>query len=179
MENGHSSISSFRKVQKAYTLVELLIIIMIMGVLFTIGYAGYRDYARRQVMAGVVKQIQGDLRLAQQMALSGQKPEEKNCLTNDLEGVYFGIACSPDCVYKIGAVCGDDPTQSNYPTIKEVSLPEGILFNFTDVARNPIVFKVLGQGTNIPKSENAVITLTQAGTDNTGNIVINSGGEIE
>ncbi len=180
MNNVHFPTHTPKKIENAYTLIELLIVIMIMSVLFTIGYIGYRDYARRQVVAGVVKQIQGDLRLTQQMALSGQKPNEKGCANYTglaLDGVYFGITNNPKPLYRIRAVCGND--QTTYPIIKEVNLPDGIVFDFSDVTYNPIVFKVLGQGTSIPAGETAVITLTQTGTENVGTISVSSGGEIK
>lgn len=179
IDNAHFPIRTPKKIEKAYTLIELLIVIMIMAVLFTIGYVGYRDYARRQVVAGVVKQIQGDLRLTQQMALSGQKPNEKGCADSTglaLDGVYFGITNNPRPLYRIRAVCGNDPTQVSYPILKEVNLPDGI--SFSGINHNPIVFKVLGQGTNITVSETAVITVTQTGTNNVGTISVSSGGEI-
>lgn len=182
IDDTHSPVRIQKKTEHAYTLIELLIIIMIMSVLFTIGFIGYRDYARRQIVAGVVKQIQGDLRLTQQMALSGQKPNEKGCADSTglaLDGVYFGITNNPQPLYRIRAVCGNDPTQTTYPILKEVNLPDGIRFDFTDVSYNPIVFKVLGQGTNIPVGITAVITIMQTGTDNVGTISVSSGGEIK
>ena len=45
---------------KGYTLIEILVVISIMAILFTVGFAGYRDFSRRQVLLGAVNQIQGD-----------------------------------------------------------------------------------------------------------------------
>lgn len=165
--------------KKGYTLIEILIVLGIMGILFSVGFAGFRDFSRRQVLAGVVKQIQGDIRSAQQMALSGQKPSGLSCRTENLNGIYFGITDNPNYLYRIGAVCGDDPAETSYPILKEVNLPSGISVNMATLGVNPIVFKVLGQGTNIPQGVSVVISLTQTGTGNTGAVTVTSGGEIK
>ena len=60
--------------KSGFTLIEILVSMTIIGFLFSFGYASFRDFSRRQALAGVVKQVQGDLRLAQQKALSGEKP---------------------------------------------------------------------------------------------------------
>lgn len=162
-----------------YTLVEILVSISIIGILFGVTFVSFRDFSRRQALTGVVKQIQGDIRLAQQMALSGEKPKELGCLTNNLEGVYFGMTCNPTCLYRIRAVCGNDPTQVSYPIIKEATLPNGITMDIASISVNPIVFKVLGQGTNIPEGESVTIPLIQAVSGSTTTITVTSGGEIK
>lgn len=162
--------------EDGYTLVEILVVLGIIGVLFSIGFASFRDFSRRQILAGVVKQMQADIRLAQQMSLSGQKPSELGCNTAVLSGIYFNLENSR---YQIKAGCGDDPTQTSYPTIKEVTLPTGISVNTNTLTVNPILFKVLGQGTNISKGSSVIITFTQEITNNKADITVSSGGEIK
>jgi prepilin-type N-terminal cleavage/methylation domain-containing protein len=158
---------------KAYTLIEILVVLTIVAILFTVGYVGYRDFGRRQALAGIAKQIEGDLRLAQQMALSGEKPQSQACLNNALDGISFGISSAP-YYYRIRAVCGNGG-YTTYPLIKEVAFPTDITPTIN--IATAIIFKVLGQGTNIPGS-NAVITLTQAGTNKTISITVEPGGSI-
>lgn len=158
-----------------YTLIEILVALTIIGILFGFGYVSYRDFNRRQALAGVAKQVQGDLRLAQQMALSGQKPDDPKCKgTNTLVGYYFGTYFSgPNTIYVVGAHCsGGNPTVT-----KSVTLPNGI--TLTSSPSLAVLFKVLGQGTSIPSGSNLVITLTQAGTNATAVITIDSGGNIQ
>lgn len=155
----------------AFTLIEILVTLTIVGILFAFGYASFRDFARRQQLAGTVKQLQGDLRLAQQMALSGEKPPDGSCST--LDGIRFGII--PPSEYRIRAQCNGSST-GGY-TYKTVNLT-GDLVITPDATVNPILFKVLGQGTNILSSE-AVITLTQTATGNATTITVTPGGEIK
>jgi prepilin-type N-terminal cleavage/methylation domain len=49
-----------KKSVRAYTLIEVLVVLSIIGVLFGIGYVSYRDFSRRQELAGVAKNIQGE-----------------------------------------------------------------------------------------------------------------------
>lgn len=165
--------------KEGYTLVEVLVVLGVVSILFSVGFANFRDFSRRQVLAGVVKQIQGDVRLAQQMSLSGLKPDDLGCSTENLNGISFGIEGNPGRFYKIQAVCGDDPTQSSYPTLKEVSLPSGITANISNMPVNPVIFKVLGQGTNVPAGAEVIIGLVQEGTGYSGKVTITPGGEIK
>lgn len=158
----------------AYTLIEVLVTLLIVGILFAFGYASFRDFARRQELAGAVKQMQGDLRLAQQMSLSGEKPSNSGCST--LSGINFRTVSS-SCLggsgssYVIEYNC-NGVVQS--PSIKCVDIPADI--SMTAPAVNPITFKVLGNGTNL--SADDIITLRQ-GTINTASVTITSGGQIK
>lgn len=158
--------------ERGYTLIEILIVLSVIGILTAVGFAGYRDFSRRQSLAGIVKQVQGDLRLAQQLSLSGVKPD--GCSTNPLDGIRFGITTTTPSVYTIKAVCGSDPNK--YPIVKQYTLPSDISIN--SFSPNPIIFKVLGQGTNIP-SGSVTITFTQAVTANKATITVESGGVIK
>ncbi len=160
-----------------YTLIEILVALTIIGLLFGVGYANFRSFSQRQVLVGVVKQIQGDLRLAQQMALSGQKPSELGCLTNSLDGIRFGVTTSAPYIYQLRAVCGS--VENNYPIIKEFDFPADVTPAPVTFTPNPILFKVLGNGTNIPEGESISIILTQVGTNNKATITVTSGGEIK
>ena len=150
--------------RKGYTLIEILVGLAIISLLFSFGYVSFRDFSRRQALNGSVKQIQGDLRLAQSSASSGQKPSSGNCTQLDGYTVNF----STDN-YVVTANC----TNQNI-TIKTVTLPTGITETVGSVR-----FKVLGQGTNLADGVDTTITVTQNGTNATAVVTITSGGEIK
>lgn len=160
------------KIQSGFTLIEILVGLTIIGLLFGVGYVNFRDFSRRQAIAGAAKLLQGDLRLAQQQASSGQKPDDINCNDpNTLTGYFFNVVSSSE--YTIFAGCS-----AGYSLIlsKDVTLPPGISIAST---QNPILFKVLGAGTNIPQGSTITITLTQEATNNISTISVGSGGEIQ
>jgi prepilin-type N-terminal cleavage/methylation domain-containing protein len=160
-----------------YTLIEILVALTIIGLLFGVGYANFRSFSQRQILVGIVKQVQGDLRSAQQMALSGQKPNELGCIANSLDGIRFGLTTSAPYTYQLRAVCGS--VENNYPIIKEYEFPGDVTPAPVTFTPNPIIFKVLGNGTNIPAGQSVAITLTQTGTNNRATVTVTSGGEIK
>lgn len=151
---------------KGYTLIEILVSLMIISFLFGFGYVSFRDFSRRQALAGTAKEIQGDLRLAQSQASSGQKPG--TCVVN-LDGYRFKVYSTSE--YKLEAVCGATVSET-----KDVIISPDLSISLSP---NPMMFKVLGQGTDLASGEDALITLTQIGTNNSVNITVSSGGEIK
>ncbi len=142
----------------------------IIGLIFGIGYVSFRDFSRRQALLGTTRSIKGDLRLAQEQATSGEKPDDFRCDSpNSLSGYSFNRVSANS--YSLMAQCSGGNVVS-----KEVNLPSDISLASN---QNPIVFKVLGQGTDVPQATPAVITLTQAGTANTATITISASGEIK
>lgn len=159
-----------------YTLIEILVGLTIIGLLFGVGYANFRSFSRRQVVINAAKSIQGDLRLAQEIALAGQKPSDPECKSpaNTLNGYNFTVL-SPSS-YEIRAVCSGGNIAS---ATKTVVLDSAAAIASPFPVPNPILFKVLGRGTNIPEGENAVITIVQTGTSTTSTINVSSGGQIQ
>ncbi len=163
---------------KGYTLIEILVGLTIIGILFSFGFASFRDFSRREALSGTSKKIQGDLRLVQSMALSGQKPTEdylgqstNTCSSaNRLDGYIFKVYSSTE--YKIEASCG-----SSTVVIKDVVFAGDV--SISTPSPNPLLFKVLGEGTNIPAGEDASLVLTQTGTDSVATITISAAGEIK
>lgn len=159
--------------KSGYTLIEILVALSIVGLLFAIGYVNFRDFSRRQAIAGAAKTLQGDVRLAQQQALSGQKPSDLNCAApSTLIGYNFDVTSSKE--YQIYAVCS---AGSSSVITKTVTLPSGI--NVSPGSTNPILFKVLGSGTNIPSGQTSSIHLTQDYTVNDYSISVSSGGDVQ
>lgn len=156
---------------KAYTLIEILVGLTIIGIIFGFGYVAFRDFARRQTVSGAGKELMGDLRLAQQQALSGIKPDDQKCNSpQNLTGISFQVVSSQS--YTIEALCSGGNVE-----IKSKNIEPGLTISVP--SPNPITFKILGQGTNIPSGSSAVVTVTQQNTSNTATITITSGGEIQ
>lgn len=150
------------KSSTGFTLIELLVGLTIIGLTFGFGYVNFRDYSRRQYLTGVATGLKADLRLAQEKAFSGEIPE--GCIGLSAYRVEISAVG-----YEILADCaGDIP-------VKTVSLPAGVTASAT---LNPVSFKILGNGTNIPAGGEAKVTLTQAESGLTAVTTVTAGGEI-
>ncbi len=169
------SFNLFKK-SSGYTLVEILVALTIVGLIFGIGYVNFRDFSRRQALAGVVRKIKGDLRVAQEDATSGQKPNDpfNRCVDPTdvtkplLNGYNFSVLNAQ--TYVIQAACSGGTVE-----VKRVQISSDISISMSSPS---ILFKILGQGTNIGATP-ASITLTQAGTNSQAVITVSSGGEIK
>lgn len=160
---------------QGFTLIEILVGLTIIGMLFSFGFVSYRDFTRRQTLSSFVKQVQGDFRLAQANALAGIKPNSSACDSTYILDNY-GVEVLSSTEYQIIAQCSKVGVSTTITT-KDVEIPTGITISTPSI--NPIKFKVLGQGNNIPSGETVVITLTQLGTSNTQTVTISAGGEIK
>ncbi len=159
------------KSMKGYTLIEILVALSIIGILFGFGYISFRDFSRRQALAGAAKSLQGDLRLTQEQALAGQKPDDPFCNSPNLLDSY-GLEVISSSEYKIEIFC----TGGSFET-KDVLMPSDITISTPSV--NPIKFKAIGQGTNIPANSSVDVILTQKGTNSQVTVTIGSGGQIQ
>jgi prepilin-type N-terminal cleavage/methylation domain-containing protein len=155
---------------KGYTLIEILIVMAILGILFVVGYGGFRDFSRREQVNGAMLTLIADLRQAQAQNLAGKKPF--GC-TGVLKG--YSVTVINSTSYKVTANCVNNGI-ANDVDIKTVNLPVNITINTP--TPNPIFFKAVGQGTNIPSGNFATLFLTQAVTQNSRNVAISSSGEL-
>ncbi len=147
--------------RRGYTLIELLVGISIIAIIFSIGFVSYREFSRRQALVGILKQVKSDLRLAQQFALTGQKPD--GCST--LSGYKFNRDDSLN--YSLIAVCSN----GSY-IYKSVSMPTD-----TTISAGSVTFKVLGQGTDLSTPLTFTLTNLDAGTS--GTVVVGIGGDVK
>ena len=131
---------------KGYSIIELVVVLVIMAILFTVGFGNYRSYQKRQYLEGAVRQVKSDLRLAQEYALSGRKPPEPAgnvCTTNALVGYVFRMESAS--TYSIYVRCATTDLIIKGPE----TLPPGVVVNpFPLVGGIDILFQILGKGVN-------------------------------
>lgn len=155
---------------KGYTLIEVLVSLTIVGLIFSFGFANFRDFSRRQHLTSVGRSLQADLRLIQEKAFSGVKPDDLKCIgSNTLESYSFDL--TSDAGYDLVAVCSGGNV-----IVKSQILPSDVSLTATI---EPISFKVLGHGTNLAQGSQAEIILTQEETANTLSVIVTSGGEVK
>jgi prepilin-type N-terminal cleavage/methylation domain-containing protein len=159
-----------RRIRKSgYTMVELVMVIGIMAIMFSVGAASYRDYQRRQYLESAVLMVVDDIKLARQLALSGRLPA--GCA--NFNG--YAIRVSPATnTYSIGAVCGNQNCENNSGTdycVKEnVPIPQGIsISSISGFPSSMVTFlsqgRGIGRGVNDPDptDNDAEITLSYSG----------------
>jgi prepilin-type N-terminal cleavage/methylation domain-containing protein len=139
---------------KGYTLIELLIVVVSVSLLFSLGYAGYRDYARRQQVESYARKIIADLRYTQEIAISGKKPAS-GCTT--LNGYLFDVQEAAQR-YVISPVCDG----ATYATPEKTeTVPSGLAIRATGGLGDYALFNVLARGTNVPPGSPLTITIGQ------------------
>ena len=154
--------------RSGYTLIELLVVMMTMIILFSLGYANFRGFQRRQQLESVVRMVKADLRLAQANALSGKKPTSGNCsdAASNVLAYSFTKTSDTPTSYEIRAIC---PGLVN--TIKPVTITGATMSAFSEIQ-----FNILGRGTNISGGE-IVITITSG--EGSRDIKVRSSGTVE
>ena len=153
--------------QTGYTLIEILVVMVIMGILFTAGYVNLRDYARAQTLTAVARSLVTDLHSAEENANAGDKPSGCNGVLN---GYQFNVISST--TYELDAFCTGGNVQ-----VKPVILPADLTISAP--VPNPVVFKSIAEGTNIASGATATIIITQTSTKNTRTITIGANGSIQ
>ena len=133
--------------KNGFTFIELLITIVIMSILFTVGFSNFRGFASRQKIEAVTREIKADLRLAQQEAVAGKKPIDEVTGTTIavcdsasnyvLQGYRFTYIDSTS--YSIDVICSGGTA-----VIKTISLAE----RYPDIALSfsSFIFNALADG---------------------------------
>ena len=86
-----------RRKKSGFTLVELLVVISVITILSSLGFATYVNFNRTQVIVQTADRIISDLRLAQSLAANNQRPPDNEnpesetglCGSNPLVGYSF------------------------------------------------------------------------------------------
>ncbi len=150
--------------KQSFTLIEVLITLAIVGILSVVGYANYREFGRKEAVTSATRQIVADLRYAQELALSGHKPDGPECGPSEtLVSVDFTVVSSDE--YRIEVVCTGGGV-----VVRRVGM-RGI--ELSAPAPNPISFLPLSSGTN---AVNAVIGICLG--DRGSAVGVTAGGKI-
>ena len=164
-------------IKKGFTLIEVLIVILILGIVMAIGSVNFRDFAKRQAVVSVKRQMLADIRAAQSDVVSGRKPA--GC-TGTLLGYSFVIlSTASPASYRTSAICS-----TGTAIVKDVTLPSGISLTVTYpnpvlVPANTVMFKPLAQGTNIPSPRFVRIVINNTNSSNSDEVRILYTGELE
>jgi len=143
---------------QGFTILEVLVVLVILGLIMGIGSARFRDFQKRQSVVAAKRQIMGDLRAAQSDVSSGRKPSD---CTGTLQGFTFEVtAVSAPAEYEVGANC-TTATGSQFYLVKSAALPDGISLSLPSV--NPIIFRPLSLGTNLAANSTVSINVTGSG----------------
>lgn len=176
--------SSFKVHKNGYSIIELLIVISIMAILFSVGTVNYRDFSRRKSLEFALNEVRTIIKLTKESALAGQKPSDSDCNSPEhLRGYILRISGSSATTYDILANCsgGQVTIKNNAP------LPSGITARLDKgcgwggASTNQVEFYSQGRGTNIPTTPSPrciIITLTQTSTAATSTITIDPYGKI-
>ncbi len=149
--------------RQGFTLVEIMVVISLMAILAGTGIAGYRNSARKQAVEVAAQKLISALRKAQVNAAAGVK---EGC-AGTLTGWQVNVSANS---YTIEGLCGVTTFNSrteNYTGASVTVFP----------SPNPILFKVLNQGTNIIGS--TTVTLGVTGISYTRNVKVLWTGQIE
>lgn len=154
----------------AFTLVEVLISLFVLSIIFAVGYANYRDFARRKIIDAAANKFKSDILLARSYANASKKPET-GC--DALDGYTVFIDQTSE-TYSVAADCSN----SDHVAIGKESINLG---SNIDLKTNidQFTFKVLGHGTNITSSSPVTIQIApKTGYIYSTSIEITSGGEV-
>lgn len=150
----------FRVKIKGFTLVELLVVVLIMGMLAGGGIAAYRQLNEKAVVEGAGKQVEQALRDAQKQASARVKPN--NALCNNPNTLLSYTIVLSGSSYSINADCsaGAAPAVSkNLPEGTTFTYPNTLVFDIDGLVMNPETICVQDPGGAIV----SVVSVTQGG----------------
>lgn len=151
--------------RKGFTLIELLVIATMIGLILTIGLAGYNRFNRQRIVRETALNLLNNLRYAQEKALSGEKPTEDCTVLNGYQVSFFSGK------YEIQAKCSPEGLagkKKEFPleSVDFVSLPDNL------------VFKVLAHGVEGVNPLSGKTEINLEGFDWTYKIKVTKTGEI-
>ena len=152
-----------------FTLIEILVTISL-GLIVTVsGMAYYSNFNRRQMVEQSAKKIVSDLRLAQNLALTQEKPDQESCACDFLNGysVNFNF---PEKSYQIAVDCNPACEES-------VIFKEAVLENVTLSGLQSVKFLVLTQG--VQTSGGDTLTISSDNFSYSKEVVIGGAGNIK
>ena len=154
------SSSCLKTISFGFTLIELLVTISLALIISGSGIAYYSSFNRRQIVDQTAKTLVSDLRMAQNMALSQQKPVSSTKFT----GYYVQLSTN---AYQIFPIC--NPACAS---IKTVNLTGANLTGTTKIS-----FSVLTQ--EIEAIPISTITVKSKDGLYSKQVVVGTGGDIK
>jgi prepilin-type N-terminal cleavage/methylation domain-containing protein len=135
---------------KGFSLVELMVAIGLMLIVLMVAVPNYENFRRGKTLDKAYQEMVADLRMGQEYAMSGKKPQEaaSPCITSTLQGYYIDKILPS--TYLIRVQCG-----GTLYTVKSVRMDNVTLNNFGSFG-----FKPLGGGTTINIGGTRTIILT-------------------
>ena len=117
------------------------------------------------------RQMEGDIRLAQEYASQGMKPGACNNSDIRLEGYIFRV--NADSSFDVVAHCRDLLGNDVNVNVKNETVPED-----WSITSGQIEFKPLDQGTDIQSGQTVTFTITPTDTTSLVDVVVTSGGSV-
>jgi prepilin-type N-terminal cleavage/methylation domain-containing protein len=127
-----------------YTLIEILTVVVIMALIFGVSYPNFRGYQQRQQALSYGRELESHLFEAQQLALSGTKPDKPPCNVppqKTFKGIRVAVLDTQN--YEILAMCDNSPVSIG----KTYTLPSTAVIKSSSPPK--FTFNALGQGTDI------------------------------
>jgi prepilin-type N-terminal cleavage/methylation domain-containing protein len=172
----HNKTSKKMVFESGFTLIELMVSITILIVISGLGVASYNTFNHKQILDQSINTLRSDLSLAQNKALSGEKPAGW-CSSDKLNGYklsfFSGGICS-NWGYVVKAVCSNGAVTSS--TVKQICFQSPV-----SVTLGPdVFFRVVGQGVEMPDSppNQTKVTVTLSAFNQSSSISVSQQGNI-
>jgi prepilin-type N-terminal cleavage/methylation domain-containing protein len=170
--------------QEGYTLIEVLVVMIIMGIILIFGFSSFTQFNQRQAVKSAAAQVVNDLYYAQSQASTGKKPP--GC--TKLDGYSIALpGGGPSDKYNISAECVDDngvyEPCTDPECVKQITLPGNIVLQIIPGGPGPepkVTFYTLNRGTNINSPGYRMIRVTNPDfPDTIYEVRVNKSGSIE
>lgn len=167
--------TGFARPPAGFTLVELLVVSVIIGLLVTVSLANYNRYNRKRMVRKAALELVTNLRYAQEKALSGQKKSGTgSCDPDELAG--WKLEFSDTQHYQIQAECGVVGSRFSAPVDRSFVFPDQVT-----KASGPdsFLFQVLSRGVDWGQARGVnEVTITLSGFTYVYEIIVNVSGGV-
>jgi len=102
------------------TLVELLITVLIISIIVSISFLGYRELGERLTLQRAVYQIVADIERTREMAMSAQEFEGTGSIPEGGYGIYFDISTPDEFILFADLDLGSGPDKVYSGVVEEV-----------------------------------------------------------